>query len=474
MKKRRPNFTENADAMAFRMTLIIAIADAIAFAFIWFGLYCLRDWLAEELILVNPINPINSYLVAFAVYLPFWYVVAWYYQLYAHQGRLTSLNQLTHLLKAFIFGLAGSLALAYLFKQWDIGRFVLLMAAPLLCLWFYVSRTAFRHWKQAQFRRGIGVTNVIVIGVGRTARRAYARIASHPGGAYRFCGFVDHHHRRKLNNTLAGQPVLGQLQDLPRIVEEHNIHEVFLAAPMLSQTHVLTLVTECEHLGIQFKIVGNLFEVISSQVQIDEIDEIPVIQLRNATLPPLQAFLKRTLDLAVAGFLLSLFAIPMAIIAILIKLDSPGPAIFRQERIGLHGHPFWMYKFRTMTTSAQPYAMAPSDAQDPRVTRVGYWLRRFSLDEFPQLINVILGDMSMVGPRPEMPFLVSKYTAWERRRLDVKPGLTGLWQIVGRKNLPLSFNMEYDFYYIKNQSLLFDIIILIKTIPAVIFGKGAF
>lgn len=474
MNKSRPNFAEHSDAVARRLSLTIAMADAVAFAIIWFGLYCLRDWLAETDIVNNPINPIRSYLFAFVIYLPFWFMVAWFHDLYAHQGRLTSLNQLSNIVRAFVGGLAGSLAIAYLFKQWDIGRFVLLLTPPLLCLWFYASRTAFRHWKQAQFRRGIGVTNVIVIGVGRTARRAVRRINSHPGGAYSFVGFVDHHERRKLNGTLHGHPVLGQLNDLPQIVEEYNVHEVFLAAPMLSQEAVLTLVTECEHLGVQFKIIGNLFEVISSQVQIDQIDEIPVIQLRNAALPPLQATLKRLLDLTVSILLLSVFAIPMLIIAALIKIDSPGPAIFRQERIGLFGRPFRMLKFRTMTTSSLPYAMAPSDAHDPRVTRVGYWLRRFSLDEFPQLINVLLGEMSMVGPRPEMPFLVSKYTIWERRRLDVKPGLTGLWQIVGRKNLPLSLNMEYDFYYIKNQSLLFDVIILIKTIPAVIFGKGAF
>jgi len=474
MIKPAPNFAEKSDAVALRLTLLIVIGDALAFAVIWFGLYCLRDWLSTNAVLHNPINPIRSYLIAFCVYLPFWFLVAWFHELYAHQGRLTSLNQLSNIVKAFIGGLAGSLAIAYLFKQWDIGRFILLLAAPLLCLWFYFSRTAFRHWKQRQFRRGIGITNVLVIGVGRTARRAVRRITSHPGGGYHFCGFVDHHKRRKLSPTLMGSPVLGHVQDLPEIVQQNKIHEVFLAAPMLTQEAILNLVTECEHLGVQFKIVGNLFEVISSQVQIDKIDEIPVIQLRNAALPPLQAAFKRLLDITVAGCLLGLFAVPMLIIAVLIRIDSPGPAIFRQERIGLFGRPFRMYKFRTMTTSSLPYAMAPSDAKDPRVTRVGFWLRRFSLDEFPQLLNVLQGDMSMVGPRPEMPFLVSKYTLWERRRLDVKPGLTGLWQIVGRKNLPLSLNMEYDFYYIKNQSLLFDIIILIKTVPAVIFGKGAF
>ncbi len=457
-----------------RLTMLMGIADAIAFALIWFGLYGLRDWLSESQIVKLPINPLRSYLLAFAVYLPFWFLVGWFHDLYAHHGRLTSLNQLSSILKAFIGGTAGSLAIAYLFKQWDIGRFILLLSPPLLCLWFYISRTLFRHWKQRQFRRGIGVTNVVIIGVGRTARRAAKRITSHPHGGFRILGFVDHHHRRKINGTLLGYPVLGHTVNLHNILLKHKVDEAFLAAPLLSQEQILTLIAECENSMVEFKIVGNLFEVISSQVQIDEIDEIPVVHLRNATLPPLEAGIKRAMDICTALMLLLISGIPMCIIAVLIKLDSSGPAMFRQERIGLSGRPFWMHKFRTMTTSSQPYAMAPSDANDPRVTRIGYWLRKFSLDEFPQLINVLSGEMSMVGPRPEMPFLVSKYTVWERRRLDVKPGITGLWQIVGRKNLPLSLNMEYDFYYIKNQSLLLDVIIIIKTIPAVIFGKGAF
>jgi exopolysaccharide biosynthesis polyprenyl glycosylphosphotransferase len=452
----------------------MALADALVFASVWFGLYFLRDWLAEMDILRLPINPIRVYFVAFMVYLPFWFCIGWFHGLYAHHGRLTSLNQLSSILKTFFVGLTGSMAIAYVFKQWDIGRFILLLSAPLLTIWLYASRTAFRHWKQAQFRRGVGLTNVIIIGVGRTARRTAKRIGSHPHGGYNILGFVDHHHRRKINSKLLQYPVLGQISELHQILVDYKVDEVFLAAPLLSQAEILTLVAECEHSGAEFKIVGNLFEVISSQVQIDEIDEIPVVHLRNATLPPIEAALKRALDISVSVTLLAIFAIPMCIIATLIKLDSRGPAMFRQERVGLFGRTFRMYKFRTMTTSSLPYAMAPSDKNDPRVTRVGYWLRRFSLDEFPQLFNVLSGEMSMVGPRPEMPFLVSKYTIWERRRLDVKPGITGLWQIVGRKNLPLSLNMEYDFYYIKNQSLLFDIIILIKTVPAVIFGKGAF
>jgi lipopolysaccharide/colanic/teichoic acid biosynthesis glycosyltransferase len=162
------------------------------------------------------------------------------------------------------------------------------------------------------------------------------------------------------------------------------------------------------------------------------------------------------------------------LIALLIKLDSRGPVLFRQKRVGLGGRQFSMLKFRTMQIDTDPYAVAPTDPNDSRITRIGHILRKFSFDEFPQLWNVLQGEMSMVGPRPEMPFIVDQYEPWQRRRLDVKPGVTGLWQIVGRKNLPLALNIEYDFYYIKNQSLFFDIVILLKTIPAVIFGKGAF
>jgi lipopolysaccharide/colanic/teichoic acid biosynthesis glycosyltransferase len=184
--------------------------------------------------------------------------------------------------------------------------------------------------------------------------------------------------------------------------------------------------------------------------------------------------MKRLLDLTVASGLLLLFAIPMLLIWLFIRLESKGPALFRQVRIGQGGEPFEMLKFRTMYTDAPKYAVAPTDPQDPRVTPSGRWLRKTSLDELPQLFNVLLGQMSMVGPRPEMPFLVDQYEEWQRRRLDVKPGVTGLWQVVGRKNLPLSRNMEYDFYYIMNQSIFMDLVILMKTVPAVIFGRGAF
>jgi lipopolysaccharide/colanic/teichoic acid biosynthesis glycosyltransferase len=183
---------------------------------------------------------------------------------------------------------------------------------------------------------------------------------------------------------------------------------------------------------------------------------------------------KRAFDLALASAV-ALAAFPLlAWCALRIRLDSPGPVFFTQTRIGKDGRPFRLWKLRTMRADAEAYARAPSERGDPRVTRYGAWLRATSLDELPQLWNVIRGEMSLVGPRPEMPFIVDTYDEWQRRRLMAKPGLTGLWQILGRKDLPMHENLQYDFYYLHNRSFLFDLSILIRTLVAVFTARGAF
>lgn len=457
-----------------RISLLLMVMDGLIFATLWISIWNLRAWLVSAGFHNVPINPVENYVLALVVYLPFWFGCAWYYGLYAHRGKITGLNQARALVKTLLSGMVGSLAIAYLFKQWDIGRFILLLTPPLYFVWLYVSRTLLRAWKQRQVLRGIGLVHVLVVGLGRTARRVMTRLETHPEGGYRFVGFIDPVQRKRPLTRVAGQPVLGTSAEIEQVLLAHAVDEVFLAVPNLPATEVLNLVTACEHLGVRFKVVSNLFDVITSQVKVDVIDEVPVVPLSNARLSPLHAIAKRIMDLVVAMGLLAISAVPMLLIALAIRLDSRGPALFTQERVGQFGRRFRLYKFRTMRTDAPAYAKAPTDPEDPRITRIGRILRRTSIDEFPQMINVLLGHMSMVGPRPEMPFLVEKYEEWQKRRLDVKPGITGLWQIIGRKNLPLSLNMEYDFYYIMNQSLLLDTVILLKTVPAVIFGRGAF
>jgi exopolysaccharide biosynthesis polyprenyl glycosylphosphotransferase len=237
---------------------------------------------------------------------------------------------------------------------------------------------------------------------------------------------------------------------------------------------MLELVLACEDLGVTFRVVTNLFEVLTAGASLDLVDDLPLVQLGRERTHVLYEPLKRAFDVAGALLALALAAPLVAWCALRIRLDSPGPALFRQTRVGLAGRPFRMWKLRTMRADVGRYEPAPRAAGDPRITRYGRWLRATSLDELPQLWNVLRGEMSLVGPRPEMPFVVEGYDEWQRRRLTVKPGITGLWQILGRKDLPMHENLQYDFYYIRNRSLALDLSILIRTVGAVLARKGAF
>jgi lipopolysaccharide/colanic/teichoic acid biosynthesis glycosyltransferase len=237
---------------------------------------------------------------------------------------------------------------------------------------------------------------------------------------------------------------------------------------------MLSLVLECEDLGITFRVVTNLFEVLTAGSPLDLVDDLPVVRLGRQKAHALYEPLKRLMDIAGVVAALVLVGPLMLWCARRIRDESSGPALFVQNRVGRDGRVFRMYKFRTMFADADPYALAPQDKRDARITPFGRWLRATSIDELPQILNVSRGEMSWVGPRPEMPFIADTYDEWQRRRLTVKPGITGLWQILGRKDLPLHENLQYDFYYIRNRSLALDLSIIIRTIGAVFARRGAF
>jgi lipopolysaccharide/colanic/teichoic acid biosynthesis glycosyltransferase len=214
--------------------------------------------------------------------------------------------------------------------------------------------------------------------------------------------------------------------------------------------------------------------VLTAGTPVDLIDDLPLVRLGRERVPRAYAPSKRAFDVvfALAGIVVT--APLVAWCALRTVRTSPGPAFFAQERSGQNGCKFRMYKFRTMHVDVDRYATAPLDSRDDRITTYGRWLRGTSIDELPQLWNVLKGDMSLVGPRPEMPFIAETYDDWQRRRLSVKPGITGLWQILGRKDLPMHANLQYDFYYIRNRSLSLDLSILLRTVGAVLSRRGAF
>lgn len=450
--------------------LLLMLLDVLIFAVIWLATYYLRRYLNPYFPLV--INPIDSYLYSLPILLIIWLPAATYYGLYSFRRKLSGLAQLKSVFKTGLVGFIGMMALAFLFKHLELGRSIIILSALFISIYLHISRTILNSYKKALLNKGIGQSRTLIVGAGEAGKKVGKQMSARDSD-YLLLGFVDDD-PAKQHQAIDGIPVLGSTRELLKIIKDQDIEEVFLAIPSLPHSKLLNLIVQCEGSGVEFKLVSNILEVITSQVKIDEVDEVPVIEIRNGHFSPWQSFMKRVMDMAISSVLLLLLLVPALIIALIIKLDSKGPIIFKQHRVGKDSKPFRLYKFRTMHKETNPYEEAPTNPEDPRITGVGSFLRHTSLDEIPQLFNVLKGDMSMVGPRPEMPFIVERYQEWQKRRLDVKPGITGLWQVAGRKRLPLYLHLEYDFYYIRNQSLLLDIIILLKTIPSVLFGKGAF
>ncbi len=319
-----------------------------------------------------------------------------------------------------------------------------------------------------------GHSRVLIVGTQELSRLIAARLEGVFGADVTVLGHVTLD-PAEVGGRVGGRSVVGRVDELSELIEGQRIDEVFVALPMMPQREVLDLVSRhSRREGVHFHVVANTFDLIAAEVDMSEHGTIPTTYLRNENLAVLQVLIKRAFDVAVSAAVLLLSLPFWLLIMAAIKLETDGPALFRQERAGRSGRPFRIYKFRTMYADTPRFDLSPSRADDRRITRVGRFLRRTSLDEFPQFCNVLRGEMSLVGPRPEMPFLVERYTDWQRQRLSVKPGITGLWQIMGRKDLPLHESLEYDFYYIKNQSLLLDLSILIRTVPVVLTGRGAY
>ena len=270
-----------------------------------------------------------------------------------------------------------------------------------------------------------------------------------------------------------------------RVVETLKISEVWSTLPPRAYDKLHALIAHLEEFPIRIKVIPDYFSLALVQANVEMLGSFPLIGLRDPVIRGLLRMIKPAFDVIVSLLLVIITAPLMLAAAIAIRLNTPGPLLFRQIRVGENGKPFEMLKFRTMVADAETMMLkkmqeAGGDefvhkrADDPRVMKVGRLLRRFSLDELPQLFNVLIGDMSLVGPRPELPWLVDRYRPWQRKRSAVPQGIAGWWQINGRSEKPTHLNTDEDLYYIYNYSLWLDIIILIKTPVAVLQGKGAF
>jgi exopolysaccharide biosynthesis polyprenyl glycosylphosphotransferase len=321
----------------------------------------------------------------------------------------------------------------------------------------------------------------LVVGAGPRGREA-ARVLQASGVPV--AGLVDDDPTRR-GMVLEGHPVLGGLDDIPGLVERHGITDVLLALPRSSQQGMANLVVRLWRLPLRVHLVPDMYDLGIARMQVGDLGGLTVIGLREPAIDGFQRVVKRLMDL-VLGTLILLAALPvMAAIAVAIHLESPGPVLFRQRRVGENGRLFTMYKFRTMVHDAEARQhevntytpdgrVVHKRPDDPRVTRLGRWLRRFSLDELPQLFNVLRGEMSLVGPRPELPWIVERYEPWQYQRLAVPQGMTCWYVVNGRSEVPMHLNTQEDLRYIREFSLFTDLKILWKSIGAVLKRRGAF
>ncbi len=376
--------------------------------------------------------------------------------------------------------LAGILYLAK--KELPRLTFVYFYVLAFLLLIGY--RWAVRAWFRLRRNRNQSATRVLITGAGKVGEHLVTRLRQQHWSEFELVGFLDDA-EAKQGAQIMGLPVLGRLDDASSVIQAHAVDEVIIALPLHAHGRLANLVTRLYELPIRLHVVPDYFDMAFHAATIESLAGIPLIGLRDPAIDGFQRFVKRLMDIAITGVSLLFFAPIMAAVAIAIKLDDGGPLLYRAPRIGENGRIFHMFKFRSMIVGAdkiRPNLYQTDDqgqvlhkrADDPRVTRVGRLIRRTSLDELPQLFNVLRGEMSLVGPRPELPWLVNEYQPWQRKRFAVPQGITGWWQINGRSENPMHLNTDQDLYYIQHYSLWLDIQILWRTVGVVLRGRGAY
>jgi exopolysaccharide biosynthesis polyprenyl glycosylphosphotransferase len=435
---------------------------------------------------LDPIRQQGGEALAFGPYLAaipvvivlYWFALGINRQYHSWRGRTLAaivLNLYTGI------GLAAVLMLA-LISLTNLGTsfsrltitYTILLSAVLMTLERYVLRA----YETRLRRQGIGTDRVLMVGTGVGSEMLIQRMNMFPQYGYQVVGVADD--QEHPGQYWAGVPVVGAIKDIHRLVEELKINEVFLAVPGGDRALLLKLIKLCEDQKIDFKIVPDLLDVMSSRVDVNAIDGVPLVGIRRNRLTGINAAIKRALDVVVSAVLLVVLSPLLLVLAVLVKLSSlGGPVLFRQERIGMLRRPFIVYKFRTMIPDAETRT-GPVVAKrgDPRATPLGRLLRRTSLDELPQLINILKGDMSLVGPRPQPTFFDEKYSIDVPRYLErqqVRPGLTG-WAEVNdlRGAAPIGDRTLYDTYYVENWSLALDLKILLLTGLRIFFQRHAY
>ncbi len=431
-----------------------------------------------------------AFFVPFRVYAPSVVLLTaivllafWVEGAYGPKRRRTLGDALIVAFKGTVISIAVMTIVVFYARPGYYSRLIFGYTGVLVLILISASRAIEAAIIEARYRRGLGVTRLLIVGAGENARAIMRALVARPDLGYQVVGFVDDD-PVKAQTDIGRYTALGTLDQLDHIMTTHQADEVIITLPWVSYDRIVQVMSRCQRDRIRVRVVPDLFQMTLRNVVVEEINGVPLLGLAAPALREWELVLKRICDVVISLLLLLILAPAMGLIALAIVIDSPGPVLFKQKRVGRAGEEFVIYKFRTMcvgaegmqqTLASQNEASGPlfKMRDDPRRTRVGKVLRH-GLDELPQFLNVLKGEMSLVGPRPPVPSEVEQYESWHRKRLDVRPGITGLWQVSGRSDLPFDEMVLLDLYYIENWSPLLDMRILLRTVPVVLVGKGGY
>ena len=403
------------------------------------------------------------------------------YELYRPGSSLLHIRETEAILRGACLSTAVFFIAGYVFLTFRPSRWVLALGFAFVLVLVIGQRVIYYAILRRLHLRGYGVDRVLIYGASEARVQVFRKLAQSPRAGLLPLGFVDddpaQRGRRIYESSYTRRrflPVVGTGEELEEILTRLQITRVILADSASVEPKFQQISSTCARNGAQISFVPLQYRLNQHWVDYRDLDGVMLAEICPIQESNVYRVAKRLMDLALGGLLLVLTLPLTAVIAAAIWLTSGRPLIFTQERVGRHGRIFRMYKFRTMHPDTAPYAPTPHHDHDPRIIRPGRFLRRTSLDELPQLLNILRGEMSLVGPRPEMPFIVERYTPVQRQRLLAKPGLTGLWQISADRAFEIHENIDYDPYYIRNRSLLLDVVILLHTVIFAIRGAGAY
>jgi exopolysaccharide biosynthesis polyprenyl glycosylphosphotransferase len=455
-------------------TNIYRTFSSLTYQLIDFAIVTVSIWIAYKLYRISGIGesviyqkvdiiPVSMSIGLFVI------VIMRFFKVYQENSSVLNVEEIQNTTK----GLTSAFLLIMVilvFGRVAISRYVIFFSYFISLTLIIGLKTYFYHVQS--FSASLHKLNrkVLIYGAGELGQALYHEFSNSPKFGIIPVGFIDDNPLiigRRISrsgfDTSNGINILGNRHDIKRLKESLSIDEIYIAISNIGAEALREIQNLLKRENIKWKFVPNLYKASMHKLRIEQIGQIPLVseeESKSFYVP----YVKPIFDILVSLIILIILSPIVLIIALLIRMDSKGPVIFRQDRVGKDGKVFEIYKFRTMDVDSNPYSVNPLDQNDPRITKIGKFLRKISFDEIPQLFNVLKGNMSLVGPRPEMPFIVEQYNEIQRERLRVLPGITGLWQLSGDRKKAIHENMDYDLYYIQNVSFFMDIAILIETL----------